>query len=43
MKENNIKRHYDSEHKSTFENIIGDLRKIKVNHLKSLLNSQQNI
>lgn len=43
MKEFNIKRHYDSEHKSTFENIIGDLRKIKVNHFKSLLNSQQNI
>jgi len=43
MKEYNIKRHYDSEHKSTFENIIGDLKKIKVNHFKSLLNSQQNI
>jgi len=43
MKEYNIKRHYDSEHKSTFKNSIGDLRKIKVNHFKSLLNSQQNI
>lgn len=43
MKEYKIKQHYDSEHKSTFENIIGDLRKIKVNHFKSLLNSQQNI
>lgn len=30
MKEYNIKWHYDSEHKSTFENIIGDLRKRKI-------------
>jgi len=40
MKKYIIKQH-DNDHKSTFENIISDLRKI--NHFKSLLNSQQNI
>lgn len=43
MKEYNIQRHYESEHKSTLEYIIGDLRKIKINHFKSMLNSKQNI
>jgi len=44
MKEYNIQRHYDSEHKSTLEYIIGYLRKRKINHFISLLNnSQQNI
>ena len=43
MKEYNIKRYYNSKHESTFKNIIDDLRKIKINNFKSLLNSQQNI
>lgn len=37
MKECNIKRHHGSKHKSTFENIIGDLRKLKISTLHSLV------
>jgi len=43
MKEYNIQRHYDSGHKPALEYIIGDIRKIKINHFKSLLNSKLNI
>lgn len=31
------------EHKSAFDNVIDDLRKIKINHISTLLKSQQNI
>lgn len=43
MKEYDIKWYYDSEYKSTFENIIDNLKKIKINYFKFLLNSQPNI
>lgn len=35
MKEYNITRHYGTEHKLTFKNVIDDLRKRKINHFET--------
>ncbi|CAH2108321.1 unnamed protein product [Euphydryas editha] len=43
QKEYNVKRHYDSEHKAKFASLAGDLRKNKINALKSAVKKQQNV
>jgi hypothetical protein len=43
QKEYNLKRHYDSEHKTKFAFLVGDLRKHKINALKSSVKNQQNV
>jgi hypothetical protein len=43
MKEYNIKRHYDSEHKGKFDFVTGELRKRKTSNLKASSIGQQNI
>lgn len=42
VKEYNVKRHYEAVHKLKFEYLTGDLRQIKINNFKRLLNNQQN-
>ncbi|XP_026818972.1 general transcription factor II-I repeat domain-containing protein 2-like [Rhopalosiphum maidis] len=43
MKEYNVRRHYDNEHKAKFENLTGELRQNKIKHFLTSLSSQQNI
>jgi hypothetical protein len=43
QKEYNLKRHYDSEHKTKFAFLVGDLRKHEINALKSSVKNQQNV
>jgi hypothetical protein len=43
MKEYNVRRHYDNEHKAKFENLTGELRQNKIKHFLTSLGSQQNI
>lgn len=43
VKEYNLKRHYDTEHKAKFDCLEGEIRKRKISTLKSSLQSQQNI
>jgi hypothetical protein len=43
MKEYNIKRHYESEHKRTFDCLTGELKKRKISNLKAYLIGQRNI
>ncbi|CAH1173813.1 unnamed protein product [Phaedon cochleariae] len=43
QKEYNVKRHYDTEHKTKFACLVGDGRKIKINSLKSSMKNQQNV
>jgi hypothetical protein len=43
MKDYNIKRHYESEHKGTFDCLTGELMKRKISNLKASLIGQQNI
>jgi hypothetical protein len=43
MKEYNIKRHYESEHKGEFDCLTGELRKRKINNLKASSIGQQSI
>lgn len=42
VKEYNVKRHYEAVYKLKFEYLTGDLRQIKINNFKRLLNNQQN-
>lgn len=42
VKEYNLKRHYDIEHKTKFECLEGESRKKKIINLKSSLKNQQN-
>ena len=42
VKEYNVKRHYETEHKLKFDTLTGDLRQIKINNFKSSLTDQQN-
>lgn len=41
VKEYNLKRHYDTEHKTKFGCLAGESRKIKISNLKLLLKNQQ--
>lgn len=43
MKEYNVRRHYDNEHKAKFENLTGELRQNKIKHFLTSFSSQQNI
>lgn len=43
VKEYNLKRHYDTEHKAKFDCLEGEIRKRKISTLKSSLQNQQNI
>jgi len=42
VKEYNVKRHYETEHKLKFDTLTGDLIQIKINNFKSSLTNQQN-
>jgi len=42
VKEYNVKRHYETEHKLKFDTLTGDLKQIKINNFKSSLNNQKN-
>ena len=42
VKEYNLKRHYDTEHKTKFDCLEGESRKNKIINLKSSLKNQQN-
>jgi len=39
VKEYNVKRHYETEHKLKFDTLTGDLRQIQINTFKSSLNN----
>jgi hypothetical protein len=43
MKEYNIKRHYESEHKGKLDCLTGELRKKKTGNFKASLIGKQNI
>jgi hypothetical protein len=43
LKQYNIKRHYESEHKGKFVCLTGELRKRKISNLKASFSGQENI
>ena len=43
LKDFNLKRHYDAEHKAIFACLTGDARKQKINSLKFSIQKQQNV
>jgi hypothetical protein len=43
MKKYNVRRYYESDHKTKFVNLTGELRKNKIKHFLTSLSSQQNI